>query len=159
MVGAPKGFSKIIVSLAFVTLLNSLASSFILPHISRTDDAIIVDCIANYFSHHSWIFGRIWCVLFVWIQLTVWGMLPSIRARTFTAELSVQDSSGSHHFLLTQCCSSIYRFSIGELTDILVFLLLWMSRQLGNLVDLVSRWPQNKQLSADVDRPPCPQQD
>ncbi len=52
MMGDPKAFSKMIVSFAIVTLLSfcSPASSFaFLPRVSRTNDAIVIDCIKNYF--------------------------------------------------------------------------------------------------------------
>jgi hypothetical protein len=52
MVGAPKGFSKFILLLVVVILLSccSPSSSFaFLPHVSRTDDAVIIDCITNNF--------------------------------------------------------------------------------------------------------------
>jgi hypothetical protein len=46
MVGATKGFSKFAILLAVVSYCSP-AFSFILPRVSQTDDAIIVDCIQN----------------------------------------------------------------------------------------------------------------
>jgi hypothetical protein len=50
MLGDQKGFSKMIVLLAIVTLLSfcSPASSFaFMPLVSRTDDAVIIDCMSK----------------------------------------------------------------------------------------------------------------
>jgi hypothetical protein len=50
MLGNQKGFSTAVVLFAVVTLLSP-ASSFFLPRVSRTDDAVVIDC--NYKSFPS----------------------------------------------------------------------------------------------------------
>jgi hypothetical protein len=52
MLGHQKGFSTAVVLLAVVTLFSycSPASSFaFLPRVTRTNDAIVIDCIENHF--------------------------------------------------------------------------------------------------------------
>jgi hypothetical protein len=48
MMGDQKEFSTIVFLFAMVTLLGSPVSSFVLPRVTRTDNAIIIDCNLNY---------------------------------------------------------------------------------------------------------------
>ena len=50
MMGDQIEFSKIVFLFAMVTLLGSPVSGFVLPRVTRTDNAIIIDCNLNIFS-------------------------------------------------------------------------------------------------------------
>jgi hypothetical protein len=104
-----KGFPTVF-AFATVTLLSCcfspVSSYFNLPRVSRTSDAIIIDCKFSFFSSYtirivtliSWIF---FLIVFKF-QMKVWDILLSPWAKA-TAKLLIRDSFHSRHSILTAC--------------------------------------------------------
>jgi hypothetical protein len=88
MLGDQKGSSKMIVLLAIVTLLSfcSPASSFaFLPRVSRTDDAVIIDCIQNYFLFFK--FEHWLNVIYYLNSVAGVGYAPSYQGKTLYGQI------------------------------------------------------------------------
>jgi hypothetical protein len=108
MVGAPKGFSKFILLLVVVILLSccSPSSSFaFLPHVSRTDDAVIIDCITNNFPL---IIQECWPNLMFFIFLNSVdgvGYAPAYHNKNFYGEIinpEINIPSFNHYAMMGQ---------------------------------------------------------
>ncbi len=104
MSGNQKGFPTVF-ALAMVTLLSCfspVSSYFTLPRVSRTSDAIIIDCkfFIFFFLYNLKIGFNL--ISYLKFQMKVWDILHFPWAEA-TANMLIQDSFHSQHSILTAC--------------------------------------------------------
>ncbi len=104
-----KGFSSVVFAFALVTLLSCfspVSSYFNLPRVSRTSDAIIIDCkiFIFLFLYNLMVIIIWWLFSLFLIQMKVWDILLSPWAEAI-ANMLIQDSFHFQHWILTACFS------------------------------------------------------
>ena len=109
-----KGFPTVVFAFALVTLLSCcfspVSSYFTLPRVSRTSDAIIIDCKFSFSSYYN--SNRDFNFMsYVIIQMKVWVILlsPWAEATPLRVYLLILDTFHSQLSILTAC------FTVGGL--------------------------------------------
>ena len=108
--------NQTVFAFALVTLLSCcfspVSSYFTLPRVSRTSDAIIIDCKFFIFLFYNLKIGFNF-MSYLKFQMKVWDILPSPWAEV-TAKLLIQDSFHSLHSILTACFTVDGLISVGK---------------------------------------------